>query len=574
MPSLSPIYSIENECHDCYKCIRECPVKAIRVENGHAAILPEACILCGHCVEICPAGAKRVRDDVPKVQAMLRQDAPVVVSLAPSFAGEFPDASPAQLICALKKLGFAEVSETALGAQQVSEWIARELADSKGQVWYSTACPTAVKLINNYLPAQSDRLTPVVSPLLAHAKTLKQDAPEKIRVVFVGPCIAKKSEADEHPELLDASLTFGELRRWLEEAGIRPGMLNPNLNDVFVPEGAADGALYPLEGGMLTTLEHRQDECDWCRMALSGVKNIYDSLKDTKINPGKSKVFIELLGCQGGCVRGPGMTDRSVVSSRLDVLSYARSADVAGLGNQPRAGIGMQYRATPPSHLSFLESEITQTLKRLGKTTSADELNCGGCGYETCRGLAQAILANKAEPQMCVSYMRKLAQKKANALIRTLPHAVVIVNRELNIIECNENFPKLFGEDVELAYNARPGLAGASLERLVPFSDLFAQVLKTGEEIIYRNVRMGEAMVTVTIFNVEEHQVVGGLMLDVTRSEMRRDEIIKRARQVIHNTSKTGQEIAFLLGKNAAQSELILSSIIKSFSAESVDEND
>ncbi|HEX2948688.1 MAG TPA: [Fe-Fe] hydrogenase large subunit C-terminal domain-containing protein, partial [Armatimonadota bacterium] len=191
----NPIYSAETECQDCYKCIRQCPVKAIRVENNHAAIVPDLCIACGHCVDICPSGAKRVRDDLSLAQQVVRNSSRVIASLAPSFISEFPDVTPSQMIQALKALGFFGVSETALGAQQVSAHLGTLLDTVEHQLVLSSACPVAVEYVLRYLPAHAEYITRLYSPLLAHCAYIKNIYGEATDVVFIGPCIAKKFDA-------------------------------------------------------------------------------------------------------------------------------------------------------------------------------------------------------------------------------------------------------------------------------------------------------------------------------------------------------------------------------------------
>jgi iron only hydrogenase large subunit-like protein len=249
MNRMSSIYTAQTECQDCRKCIRECPVKAVKVARGYASVISNLCILCGHCVAVCPHGAKKVRDDIHEAKHLLKSRPRVIASLAPSFVSEFSTLRPGQLIACMKRLGFHGVSETALGAQQVSLNVSACLKRDSGNILVSTACPTAVSYIRKYLPESTKHLTRLLSPLLAHCKMLRSAYPEGIGIVFFGPCIAKKSEAEAHPELLDVALTFDDLKRWLEDARIQPESIEESPQDHFIPEDACDGALYPIEGG-------------------------------------------------------------------------------------------------------------------------------------------------------------------------------------------------------------------------------------------------------------------------------------------------------------------------------------
>ena len=245
MNYLNPIYTEKRECQDCYKCLRHCPVKAIKVEGGCATVIAESCILCGHCVEVCPNGAKRVRDDLPQARQLLTLKPRVVASLAPSFVSEFPEWRPGQIIHALKRLGFAGVSETALGAQQVSAQAAALLNREPNRVLFSSACPTVVSFLQKYRPEQARLLTGLLSPLLTHCKMLRQVLGPEIGTIFIGPCIAKKIEARDHPELLDVALTFDDLRRWLEQEKIDPAALVATPEDGFIPERLGRGRVVP-----------------------------------------------------------------------------------------------------------------------------------------------------------------------------------------------------------------------------------------------------------------------------------------------------------------------------------------
>ncbi len=244
MNSQMPIYTERTRCQDCYKCVRQCPVKAIRVQNESAAVLPERCIYCGTCVNVCPVGAKKVRDDLFRAQLLVKRRARVVASLAPSFVAEFPDAAPGAMVRALRALGFWGVSETALGAQQVSGACAEALARDPAGLAISSACPTVVELVRKYHPERLASVTRFLSPLLAHCRLLRQAYGEDLGIVFIGPCISKKLEADRNPRLLEAALTFADLRRWFAQQGIDPS-LPPGPEDVFIPEPARRGRSTP-----------------------------------------------------------------------------------------------------------------------------------------------------------------------------------------------------------------------------------------------------------------------------------------------------------------------------------------
>jgi iron only hydrogenase large subunit-like protein len=568
MNFLNPIYTEKRECQDCYKCVRHCPVKAIKVESGYASVVPELCILCGHCVEVCPNAAKRVRDDLPQARQMLATKPRVLVSLAPSYVSEFPELTAGQLIRAFKRLGFFAVSETALGAQQVSAQAAAALAEGGGRVLYSSACPTVVSYLQKHRPADSQFLTGLLSPLLTHCKMLRQHFGQDIGVVFVGPCIAKKLEAAQHPDLLDVALTFDDLRRWLTQEKIAPETLAPEAGDGFIPEASAEGAWYPVDGGMIAGMKSLCAVNDCSFMAFSGINAIQKAIEGLGTQPADGSLFLELLACEGGCVNGPRAAKRHGTAAKRRRVLRPVPALVPTVRRQSGLDIQSVFAVTPQPLLKFSDAQIREALRGVGKLTRDDELDCGGCGYDSCREFAGALIQQKAERSMCVSYMRKLALKKANALIQKMPSAVVIINDAMRIIEYNAAFATMFACNVAPAGSPPTGtsLEGVMLSEVMPFANLFHAVLKSGEDILDRDLRYQKTILHAGIFTIEKHCVVGGILQDITEPAVRKAEVIRKAQEVIQRSLQTTQTIACLLGESAAETEITLNSIIESFS--------
>ncbi|HOT62329.1 MAG TPA: [Fe-Fe] hydrogenase large subunit C-terminal domain-containing protein [Treponemataceae bacterium] len=575
----SPVYTEKTQCQDCYKCIRECPVKAIRVEGGHATILTDLCVLCGHCVTVCPAGAKRVRDDLDRARQLLRLKDRVFVSLAPSFASEFAEIDPAGLVRAIVSLGFAGVSETAIGADLVSAELAedfrRAAAGDRGQrLILSSACPVAVEYVKRYRPELAPYVADRASPLLAHARFLRARFGDDVGVVFVGPCVAKKREADVWGEI-DCAITFGDLRRWLEETGTRLPRAGegPEVDPGFVPRRAAKGALYPVDGGMIESIRQYAPGGGVRAMAASGLGMIERTLRGLEPETLKAPLFLELLACPGGCVNGPGACAASSgAARRMSLLDYAEGA--SAVLDEARPTMTGTLPVDPVERREIGEDELRAALRQVGKRDARDELNCGSCGYDTCRGFARAMVEGRAERTMCVSYMRALAQKKANGLIRAIPSGVVIADAGLHVIECNENFARLMGDEIVSMYEARPGLEGADLAAITDLSRLFRDVLAgDGPEVIEREVRDGKRILHATVFSVERGECACGVVQDVTAPQVRRDRVIKQTRRVIDKNLAVVQKIAFLLGENAAETEATLNSIVESFAADEGDES-
>lgn len=574
----APIHTELTECQDCYKCLRECPVKAIKIESGRAAVVDELCIRCGHCVAACPAGAKRGRSDLERAKRLIELKREVYVSVAPSWTTEFPELSDSQFIHALKKLGVAGVSETALGAEEVSAQVAAGFQSDAPLLSISSACPAVVQYVKKYRPELAGHVTSLLSPLLAHCKILRKEFGEDIGIIFVGPCFAKKGEADGHGDLLDVAITFAELRAWWEQRELPLHDLREETDGLsehtMLPRAASEGRLYPIDGGMIRGIEANCRERDGAfdpqasLMTFSGMEHVRNALEEIGDFTLSRPLFLEALACEGGCVNGPAMNCRGRTTiKRLQVLEHA---DCAGAKPRPDTEMDIAEPWNIPSvdKKDYTTKELRIALREVGKHTTDDEMNCGGCGYDACREFARALLDGRAEPDMCVGYMRNLAAKKTDALIRAMPSGVVWVDKHMRIVECNRQFTDLLGENAQLAYDACPGLGGAKLDRFVPFADLFERVLRKNNGPIEKRLKLGESVVRISIFTIEEHRLVGGVMQDITAPAIQKERIVTQARAVIARNMETVQQIAYLLGENAAESEVMLNSVIDSFSAE------
>ena len=570
MNILQPIHTETNNCQDCYKCIRECPVKAIKVERDSASIVKDLCIFCGQCVSICPVGAKKIRNDMDRVRLLLRQSPKVYVSLAPSFIPEFADFGVEGLIAALQSLGFAGVSETALGAERYTRQAAEWLAQKESGVFISTACPSVVELIRKYYPAHVPDLVPLLSPMLAHGQLLHKWFGDDIHVVFIGPCVAKKTESDEFSDIIDAALTFTDLRKWLEVENIRPGSFSqPELTAaVFHPFKAGEGAIYPIDGGMVHSLQAVTNPEEVFFMNISGVGNIRESLVGLDQMKGKDKIFLELMACNGGCVCGPGNTvpARAVIKN-YHIRKYLKSKTGGNEANPEITKTGnIQlnhcYLDSNLEERVWSETDIIDALRTVGKTHTEDELNCGGCGYNSCRNFAISMLNDMAERQMCVSYMRKVASDKASVLLQRMPYGVVLADENLRIIECNGPFASLLGEDATLAWDAKPGLSGGDLRKFLGFHNIFSNVLSSGIDFIDKDLTDNEHMFNLSVFSIQKHKIVCGIIQDLHRGEIIQEEVLKRIRKVVRENLETVQKVAFLLGENAARTEATLNAVV------------
>lgn len=558
---LKPIYTEPDNCQDCYKCVRECPVKAIQIEDNKAYIIEERCIYCGHCTQVCPTGAKKIRDGVSRVRLILQNHPKVILSLAPSWVSEFEQWEAPQLIAAIRQLGFFAVSETAIGAELVSARVTDYLESSHPGVYISSACPVVVEYIRKYSTEHIDAITPVLSPMLAHARILKQHYGNNVKIIFAGPCICKKLEADRFRELVEVAITFKDLKAWLEKEKIEPSGLSLTDDDHFTPWSAGLGSLYPIEGGMLPGVKEEGKKI--VKMAFSDLGNIKDVIKNLHTKREKDTIFLELLACKGGCINGPAkLSQTSLAIKRYNIQNSCPVSRQGTPDDLSRIDIGQQYQAAGCAAPPHTEEEIKQALAAVGKTCPEHELNCSGCGYDSCRDFALAMLEGRAEENMCVSYMRKVAHDKATVLLQKIPAGVLLVDSELKISDMNLFCANLLGEEVQMIYEASPGLTGIDLDRICSFSDLFRTALTTGKEITERQIHDQDKVWLLSIYNIQPHRLVFGIMQDLREPYVRQEWMLEQIHEVIRQHMATVQQVACLLGENAAYTDATLRAVM------------
>ena len=448
-----------------------------------------------------------------------------------------------------------------------------------------TACPAVVELVKKYYPQYVSRLAPVPSPLQTHSAYLRHLYNEDLIIVFVGPCIAKKMEADTTPGYPDLAISFDELRAWLDSEGISLDEIKPEAVDL-VPKKAGITTLYPVEGGQIMSSSiWGKNRIDTKAISMSGMEEVLSALS-VEDDPFP---FLELLSCDGGCVNGPGTSMKGSIAQkkrkaaewtekRLDEPELF-TGDEAFARELLEKGYSMLDASKPLAEAGFreehTESEIKRALVELGKLTKADELNCGGCGYNTCRDMAVAYLDGMAEIEMCVTKMRKEAESKVDVLLRTIPMGVVIVDSDLQIADCNTRFLDLFG-DMEEGFVDQSVLSmvkGLPLERFISFSDKFRDQFYLSHPGQYR-LHFKDKYLRVTFFLVEEKRLLGAMFEDITNPTIRRETVVKKAEDVIQKSLETVQQIASLLGENAAETEIMLNSLIDAFSVHSSAESD
>jgi signal transduction histidine kinase/Fe-S-cluster-containing hydrogenase component 2 len=424
--SLPLVTTIEERCRVCYTCVRECPAKAIRIAEGQAQVLTERCIGCGNCVRVCSQGAKQVLSGVARVRALLADDAPVAAMIAPSFPAEFPDVPAERFAGMLRALGFDRVHEVAFGADLVARKYREILSGEGRQRLIATTCPAIIGFVEKYHPQLVSALAPVVSPMIAMARVLRELAGPELRIVFVGPCIAKKTEASSElvPDELDGVLTFEELEAMLAEDGIDPARAEPSD---FDPPHAAEGAVFPVSHGMLETARIGEEILEGRVVATSGGTNFIQAIREFESGDLDAEL-LEILCCDG-CIMGAGMTTQAPLFSRRSrVAQYARrrlaafdrGAWEAAMDRFAEIDLSRPFSRNDQRIPVPSKEEIQEILSRMGKETPQDELNCGACGYTTCVEHAIAIYKGLAEPEMCLPYtIEQLRETVGNLAERT-----------------------------------------------------------------------------------------------------------------------------------------------------------
>ena len=561
MPMANCLTLKKSNCKNCYKCIRSCPVKAIRFSGNQAHIIGNECILCGHCFVVCPQNAKEIVDGTEKARVLLQSGAPVYVSLAPSFVANYEGVGIESMRRALKKMGFADVEETAVGATIVKTEYERMLRDEQRDIIISSCCHSVNLLIQKYYPGCLEYLADVMSPMQAHCADIKKRHPEA-KTVFIGPCVAKKDEAEYYEGLVDAVLTFEELTNWFRAEGVE---LEPETDDT--PESRA--RFFPTTGGILKTMT--QDAPGYTYVALDGVESCIAALKD--IESGKiHKCFIEMSACVGSCIGGPVMEKyhrSSPVKDYITVASYAGERDFAVDQPAPmtlkKNFTMIQHKLSQPS-----EAEIMAVLRQMGKFKPSDELNCGTCGYNSCREKAIAVIHGKSEASMCLPNLLDKAESFSDTIVRNTPYGLIVLNENLEVQQVNRAARKIMN------IRASSDVLGEPVIRILD-PTVFAGVMSTGRSVRDQRVYLAEYKKYVeqtVVYDPDSHLLVG-IMRDITDDEAEREkkarinkQTVEVADTVVEKQMRIVQEIASLLGETAAETKIALTKLKESIGDE------
>lgn len=551
----------KSNCKNCYKCIRHCPVKSIRFADNQAHIVTDECILCGQCFVACPQNAKEIRNDVSLVRAMIASGAPVYASVAPSFVANYEGATIRSMEKMLQKLGFTAAEETALGATMVKNRYDEMVNRAEQDVIISTCCHTINIGVQKHYPEALPYLAPVLSPMQTHCTELKKAHPGA-KTVFIGPCISKKQEAEQYPGIVDCVLTFEELTGWMREEEL-----------VIEPEPGQEGEVgraraFPTCGGILHTM--KCENPDYTYLAIDGLENCAQALQDI-IAGNLTKCFVEMSACAGSCINGPAMDKdrRAPVREYIAVRKYARENDFAV---EPRDATALK-KSFPYIGVKMLmpgSAAITEILHRMGKLKPEDELNCGSCGYNTCREKAIAVYNGKADLTMCLPFLKEKAETFSDNIIRHTPNGIIVLNEAFEVQQINRAACELFNIE------SSADVLGEPVVRILD-PQPFMEVMQSGKNIRNKRNYLAEykRYVDQTIIYDPNYHIVMSIMRDVTEEEthkVNKETISRRTIEitdkVVEKQMRVVQEIASLLGETTAETKIALTKLKESLADE------
>ena len=563
----------EVNCKNCYKCLRSCPVKAISFKNDHAQVIEDGCVFCGKCLQVCPQNAKSVRNDVDKVKGFIEKKLKVYASVAPSFAPAFSIKDESHIQDIFKKLGFTYVEETAVGAARVSSEYEKLLYKKEMKNVISSACPTIVALIEKHFPELIDQVAPVVSPMVAHGRMLKEMYGSRIKVVFIGPCLSKKEEGRdlENEDAIDAVITFEELEKWIKEEGISFSKEDEEQGKDYAYHNL-NSRFYPAPGGIIKSLGNIK-KYNYKFVKFDGTERCIDILEQIK-NGNIKDYFIEMNSCLGGCLGGPCMNSegKNFLEQRDKLLSYIGKSSLGTetvMDYDARINLEKKIRDKSKPNNVPDEKDIREILAKIGKFSKEDELNCGACGYNNCREKAIAVCNKKAELHMCVPYMREMAESISNVILSSTPNAIFALTEDLKIQEANLAARKMFNLD-------SGDLLNKNMFEILDCPDIFT-VSETKEDIINSKHYYESCNLTVeqSIIYIKENHMIILVIKDITDEEKKQQQMYKVrcetvdiAQKVIDKQMRVAQEIASLLGETTAETKIALTKLKNSIQSE------
>ena len=543
-------------CKDCYKCVRYCPVKSIRVKDHAASILSGECILCGNCTIVCPQHAKEDINDVPMIKVLMSKHETVIAIVAPSFAAYF-NISFETMKSTLKKLGFADVFEVAEGAHVVKNEYERLVAENPDQTWITSSCASVNYYIKRHRPEAAKYLLPVLTPMKALAKILRERYPEA-KFVFIGPCLSKKGEAFENGSNVSAVLLFEELEDWLAEENI---VVHEDESFRNQPRLSR---LFPMSGGILATMKQEPGINYLPISGFDGVKQTIEDVIDGKL----PHCFIEMNFCKGGCVGGPSFRRKELGTLR-GAVKTRQAAGTTIYDEDYNVPETLDYSTTFQTKRVFrlepTKAQIEAVLRQMDKFSPEDELNCGMCGYSTCREKARAVLFGKAEIDMCMPYIRKRAENYAGKIIDSVPSGILAIDMSLNISQANPAACDIFGVDAT-------SLVGQPIGTILDEND-FVNLLASDEDTLMTSIYLPDygLYLDETLQVNRDANLIICILKNVTEEKTRHRRAMQKRQQtaaiadeIVEKQLRMVHENASLLGETATETKIAISDLKES----------
>ena len=550
-------------CKNCYKCVRNCPVKAIRIVDDQAEIIDEKCIACGKCFLVCPQNARNIHTDLNCFEEALK-DKRVVVSVALSYKGIYEE--PEKLIGALYGLGVEAVEETGVAAQLVSKLFSEYMSQQDQQNYITSCCPSVNLMIKTYYPELSEYLIPVDSPMVLHARLMKEHYGKDAFVVFLGPCISKKHEASvpSNQEAIDAVISFEELDHWLEEK-------HKSLDEFVArhPAAYADqmGSKYPRDGGILPGIKEVAKTRGKSVLAVHGFTECM-TLFETIRSRGLQQLCIEANICHGACLGGPAIPEHagSLFERKIRLHQELKKEKPSKktyhetlLMHLEKPLYSREFSGESYQYPEFNEVQISQVLSKMAKHSKEDELNCGACGYDSCREKAKAVLEGISHLEMCIPNMRMKAERLSNVIFEVSPNILILLDENMSIVDMNPLGEKIFHVPISK-------MKGKSIEQIMAKDD-FEEVINSKKDIIGKKIQLTQYNLKLIeyLIYIEEHKLVLGLFSNVTDFEKRNEDYYQLKQNTLHTVSavidrqmRVAQEIAGLLGETTAEAKIAL----------------
>ena len=532
---------IKSNCKDCYKCIKHCPVNAISYSDNRVCIDFDKCILDGTCVNVCPQKAKKVKTSLPELKEALKNGEKVIASIAPSFYAYYDFDKTGCILSFLKSQGIFRVEQTSQFAKINAIKHYEYMKITKLPV-ISTACPVIVKLIENFYPDLINLLAPVDSPMVLHAKEIKENYPDS-KVVFIGPCLAKKNEAEENG--IEYALSFNELEEWMNDENFSFDKVTPEFfNDDYIYETST----YPLEGSLLTLCGADKELSKDEMISLSGLE--------------------EMLACKNGCINGPLKPSSYCDANYFEIeekfnkeinMFEKKDQKILNINKYP---LSRRFANHYEEEVMPTEEQIRATLRSMEKYTKEDEINCGACGYKSCRDKAIAVIQGKAEKEMCIPYMKNRAEKFSRILLESNPNGVIILDDNLKITGVNDAL-------LEMADKKADELINQNISVLFDDLEPFQNVLKNKKHV-YEAIRaFNNKKVKKIIFSIKDLGITIVFLVDITEADVHKQalekvkmETLEKAQAVLDKQMKVTHDVAVLLGESTAETEMLLGKLI------------